>query len=127
MILPRLSVVTQDTHLITQLNVVSYNRAGLTERTEIFAGIKTEATCISKTPDLSALVCGTMRLRCVFDNKETMLAREIQYGIHVGRLSEEVHRHHSLRASGQRTLKLSRVHRVGALVDVHENRCGSRV
>src|SRR5439155_1644969 len=101
--------------------------ASLAESAKILSGIKTEAARVAHRARFSALVLGAVSLSGIFNDKESVCAREFQNRIHVRRLPEKVNRNDRFGSLRQTALKFRRVQRKCVLVHIHEHRLSSAI
>src|SRR5204862_2436965 len=91
-----LPVVAQHLNLALDLLAVCDDGAGLPERAQILARIKTETACDSHRAGLSSFVFGAVRLACVLDHRYPVTSRNLKDGVHVRGLTEYINRDHCL-------------------------------
>src|SRR5579864_2891454 len=98
-ILLGLAVVAQHPDLARKLLVVRGDGSGFSTRPQILSWIKAERRRLAHRPGLFPtavflrVVFRPMRLACVLNDDEIKVPGKLQDGIHVGRLTVEVHRH----------------------------------
>lgn len=115
-------MIAKHPHHLGKRIVVGGDRAGLTERTEVLARVKTEAPRVADGARPPTTVLRPVRLTRILDDEEIVAARDFHDWVHVRHLAVQVYRHDRLRPPGDRRLKEAGVHRVGARIDVHEHR-----
>jgi hypothetical protein len=91
------SILAHFTHPLCQGFVIGHDSSGITQCTEVLRGIEAEGGRMAEGANLPASDRGSMRLRAVFDDGETMGVGNGQDGLHRGRLSVEVHWQEGLR------------------------------
>src|SRR5436190_6255326 len=91
-ILLRLAVIPKDPNLFIDPRVVCYDRASLTESSEVLARVETEATGVAKSTSFSTFVFRAVGLGSVLDHEQTPSAGELENRIHVGRLTKQMDR-----------------------------------
>jgi len=83
-----LAMVSEDSDLVLQLGIVSYNCAGFPECTQVLSGIKAKAGRVTKRADAAFFVFCSVSLTGILDNKKTIVARNLQDRIHICRLTK---------------------------------------
>src|SRR5208282_4704869 len=149
-VLLSLAVIAKHTHLRSQCLVVGGNGAGFATCTEVLAGVEAERGSTANRTGCQPAILFAGKILCavglasIFHHNQTESVRQFEDGIHVGHLPIEVdgndrcHRapaaaaDHFARRISRAFLfeilpQLFGVHVVGALVDVHEFRQGTRL
>src|SRR5947207_3241701 len=96
------TVIAQRSDTVGKFWIVRCHRAGVTERAEIFAWIKTVAGGMAERAGAAAFIASALGLCVVFNDLESVLFGDIHQGIHVRRLAVEVNRHDRFRFGGKR-------------------------
>ena len=93
-----------------QIFVLTDHRSGVAKGAEIFAGIETERRGIADRSDALSAPASAVRLGCVFDHFQIVLARDLHDRVHVARLAVKVDRDDGFRPRRDRRLDERRVH-----------------
>jgi hypothetical protein len=120
-----LTVIAECLDFGPELIIVGDHGAGFSVCAQVFSRVETKATEISDGTGLASFVLGAVCLRSVLDHKQAIFAGDVEDWIHVGHLSEQVHRHNSLGLGGDSPLNQLRVHVVGLLIDIYKHRGGA--
>src|ERR1043165_335713 len=80
-------VVREHAHVLHQIFILADDRTRITKSTEILSRIKTESCCIADRTHALTAPTSTVRLCCVFDDFQSMLASDLHDRIHVARLA----------------------------------------
>jgi len=123
-VLLRLAVVAVDPDFLCEIIVVGHDGPGLPVGPQVLARVEAEAARDAHGACLPPLVEGPVGLAGILDDAQVVLPGDLQDGVHVGGLPEEVHGDDGLRPGRDGALELSGVHVAGVGLDVHENRLG---
>src|SRR5579885_2014079 len=92
MILLGRSMIAQQAHLLSQINIVGNEGSAISSSTEIFSRIKTEAGGFAENSGALSFEASAMRLAGVLENRQATIG---SYGldlVHPGRLPVKMHR-----------------------------------
>src|SRR3954451_22402781 len=84
--------IPQECHTSRQLGVIGHDGSAFTICAEIFARIEAEASGIAHCTGAPALVFGTVRLSCVFDNDEPVTVGDLDNWVHIHHEAMQVDR-----------------------------------
>ena len=85
-----LAVIAEDAHFFVEVGVIGEDRPGLAKGPEIFAWVEAEATGIGEEAGFCSVVLGAVGLAGVFDDEDAVLAGDLENGLEIGGVSEEV-------------------------------------
>ena len=111
----------------SQRIVVGENSTTVTVAAQVLGGEETGATHITHTPGLgdvpvSETILRSDGLACVLYNAQMMLARYLQYRLHVGALTEQMNRHDSLRPRRDSPAYSLHIDVETVRIDIHQHR-----
>src|ERR1035441_8778902 len=86
-------MVSELADICCHLGIIQQNHAAVTERTEVFARIKTETTCVSETSGLFPIYFSPKRLGTVLDHLQAIFFCQRANAVHISRMAEYMHRH----------------------------------
>src|SRR5579864_8353801 len=110
MILTVLAPIAQHANGSGIVEVAGGHRATLAVGPKIFSRIETKACYLSDAADGAAFVFRSVRLRGIFDYKQSVSSRYFHNRVHVGRLAVEMHWQNGLCARCDRSLNRSWIH-----------------
>src|SRR6266511_3286140 len=120
------SLVAQRREQLVLALVVRRDGAALTRR-DLLVRIEREHRRVAVRPDGPPFVPRSERLARVLDERETVLAAELQQRIELARVAEDVDCDDRLRPLGDGSLDGGRIEVVRVWIDVREHRCGALV
>ncbi len=101
------------------------NHACIAARTQIFGGIKAEASDVAKRAGAASFVCGADRLRRILDDRQISPARKLQNRVHIRGEAVQVDHDDGTGARSRAAFQLRGVYVVGIGVNIGENRVGA--
>ena len=85
-----LAVIAEDADFFVEIGVIGEDRSRLAKGAEIFAWVEAEATGIGEEAGFFSVVFGAVSLAGVFDDEDPVLAGDLEDGLEIGGVSEEV-------------------------------------
>ena len=119
-VLLRPAVVSQHANPAGDFRVVGHNGTAVAVSAQVLAGIEAEAGHLSEVARSPAFVFSAVGLGGVFDHPEPVLLRDLVDGVHVGRLSEEMHGNHSFGLRCDLPFEVGYVDVIGVRINVGE-------
>ena len=90
------AVITVHLHICRNFRIIAGDRPAVTESTEIFGRIKGKTADITKAARHFAVIHGSMRLRTVLDQIQSVFFRDLTDLVHLTCLSVQMYRQHCL-------------------------------
>jgi hypothetical protein len=126
-ILAPLSLIAEYPHDLGMVCVIGDDHTALAIRSQVLAGIEAEAGEVTHGARAAAFIFGAVRLSCIFDYHEAVPSRDLEDGIHVGRLTIEMYWDNGAGTRCDRLFDLRRIHGERLRIDVYEYRSRAAV
>src|SRR6266849_852681 len=120
-----LPVIAQKAQAGGALRGIGDNHACIAARTQIFRGIKAEASDVAKRAGAASFVCGADGLRRVLDDRQISPVRKLQNRVHIRGEAVQVDHYDGTNARSHAVLLLRGGDVVGIGVNIGENRVGA--
>src|ERR1043166_5429317 len=113
------SMFTQRTRAGGIAGIVGHERAAFTIGSKVLPRIEAKARHFTKRPDLATVVESAMRLRGIFDHRQSMLPRNHQNGVEINGVSIKVDGKNRLCARANGPFNSSRIEVVCLRIDIN--------
>ena len=122
MILVIRAIIAQCTNFLCKCLVVCHSCTCIAQCTEILAGIKAEASCVTKRANSLAFVCGSMCLCTILHNIQAMLFCNFHNRSHIAGLAVQMDWHNGFCLFGNLILNSGWINIKGTDIGLHKNR-----
>jgi hypothetical protein len=89
------TVIAQSTYPGAEFKIICGNRAAITERTQVFTGVKAETRCATERTHSTISKASTVGLRCILNEMNAFVAADVQRVLQEEWLSIEMNSDHS--------------------------------
>ena len=115
------AIIAQSPHPFRQRVVIRHHRAGVAQRTQIFAGIEAEPRRVAKGAHPAALIGCAVGLGAVLHHLQAVAAGNGHDRVHVAGLAIQVHRHDGPRMFRDRPFYPRRINVAGVYIRFDEH------
>ena len=115
-------VIAQHAQALSDAVVVGHDRPGVAQRSEVLAGEKTEAPCVTTGSRVVPVPPSAVGLRCIFHNSKVVLLCKLDNSIHLDHAAIQVHRNDRLGPLGEPFASAREIDKPTVRLDVDEAR-----